>query len=205
MNNFLYVLIRTHKRPQALRRCINSLCEQTKKNFSAVIISDYEKDSVENLSYEYPDLYFKFIRVRPLGYPACNLHLNDVKNHIDSNYVIFVDDDNIVIDNTYFETIENISNMQAFPAMISKAQFPGRLIPSDNGWCSYPRIGNIDSLNFCVRTDIYKKCNWSGSRVGDFHFIKNVFDSIDWKNEVLWYNNITTKVGDKPRYGKSEY
>ncbi len=205
MDNLISVLIRTHKRPKMLRRCLNSLCEQTDKNFSTVIISDYEKDMVENLVHEYQDLFFTFLHVRPLGYPECNLHLNDVKDHINSGYVIFVDDDNLVVDKTYFETLKNIFSKYLYPVLISRAQFPNRIIPSDNGWCSYPTVGNIDSLNFCVRADIYKKCNWSRHHTGDFHFIKNVFDSIDWKNDVLWYNKVTTKVGDKPMYGKSEY
>lgn len=204
-NNLIYVLVRTHKRPKALHRCIDSLCEQTNKNFSVIIISDYKEDNVEVLGYEYPNLFFMFIHVEPLGYPACNLYFNQIKDFIRSKYVIFIDDDNIVIDNTYFETIENIINISQYPVIISKAQFPGRIIPPDNGWCSYPRVGNIDTLNFCVRTDIYKKCNWSKSRIGDFHFIKNVFDIIDWQKDVLWYNTVTTKVGDNPRYGKSEY
>ncbi len=204
-NNFLNVLIRTHKRPKALRRCVESLCDQTNKNFSVVIISDYEKDKIENLAYEFPELNFIFLRVRPLGYPACNLHFNDIKNYIDSDYVIFIDDDNIIIDDTYFDIIENIFKISQYPVMISKAQFPNKIIPSSNGWCLYPKIGNLDSLNFCVRTDVYKKCDWSESRIGDFHFIKNVFDSLDWRSEVLWYNKVTTKVGDKPSLGKSEY
>ena len=205
MNNLIYVLVRTHKRPEALRRCLDSLCEQTKKHFSVVIISDYEKDLVENLVYEYPDLYFIFMHVDPLGYPGCNLYLNEVKNYINSDYVIFIDDDDIVVDSTYFETIENIINVSPYSVIISKAQFPGRLIPSDNRWGLYPQAGNISTLNFCVRTDIYKKCNWSGDHIGDFHFIKNVFDIIDWQRDALWYNNVTTKVGDIPRLGKGEY
>jgi GT2 family glycosyltransferase len=205
MNNFIYVLIRTHKRPKALRRCLNSLCEQTNKNFSVAIISDYEKDLVENLAHEYPDIHFMFIHVRPLGYPGCNLYLNQVKNYIDSDYVIFVDDDDIVVDNTYFKTIENITNVSPYPVIISKSQFPRIIIPPDNRWGLYPQTGYIGTLNFCIRNDIYKRCNWSGDQTGDFHFIKDVFDNIDWQNEVLWYNNVTTKVGDRPRFGKGEY
>lgn len=205
MNNFIYALVRTHKRPKALHRCLNSLCEQTNRNFSVAIISDYEKDLVENLSYEYPDLNFIFIHVKPLGFPGCNLYLNQVKDYIDSDYVIFIDDDNIVVDNTYFETIENITNTSPYPVIMSKTQFPERILPPDNRWGLYPQAGQIDTLNFCVRTDIYKKCNWSRDQTGDFHFIKNVFDSIDWQNEVLWYNNVTTKVGDRSRFGIGEY
>ena len=163
-----------------------------------------KKYLIENLIYEYPDLSFVFLHVQPLGYPGCNLYLNQVKNYINSDYVIFIDDDDIIIDKTYFETIENIINIFSFPVIISKAQFPGRLIPSDNVWCSYPRAGNISTLNFCVRTDIYKKCDWFKDQIGDFRFIKNVFDVIDWQRDVLWYNNVTTKVY-QPSHGKGEY
>lgn len=194
VNNFLSVLIRTHKRPKFLRRCLDSLDKQTNKNFVIILISDFKGDNIENIISEYPNLSFMIKHVEYLGFPLCNMYFNEVKNMVNSDYVIFIDDDDEVIDNIYFDALENISIKK--PAVImSKMLFPNnRVIPEDQYWNKFPVRKHIGSLNFCVRSDIFKKFDWPAVRAGDYHFISAIFKNIDWKKDVYWYNKITTSV-----------
>jgi glycosyltransferase involved in cell wall biosynthesis len=205
-NKFLSILTRTHKRPKALRRCLKSLNKQTKKNFNVIIISDIKEDVVETIVPEYPDLSITIKHVEPLGYPACNTYFNIVRNAVTSEYVIFLDDDDEIIYKNYCKSLEHISIKNKHPAaIISKALFPGKkVIPDDGSWKKVPSICHISGLNFCVRTDIYKKCDWPKSKCGDFYFISSVFNSIDWKKDVYWYNKITTSPKSYPGYGEEE-
>ena len=199
------VLIRTHKRPKSLRICLNSLNRQTKNNFCVIIISDDKDDNVEGLAGEYPNLYFVFKHIEPLGYPSCNLYFNQVKSIIDADYVIFIDDDDEIIDNTYLETLENIYVKNGRPAVImSRVSYGEQVIPSDDGWANLPCASNIGTLNFCVRSDIYRNCDWTNDNLGDFHFINSVFNSIDWKKDVYWHNKIMVAARNYPGRGKSE-
>lgn len=206
---FLSVLLRTHKRPKALRRCLNLLNGQTNKNFVIILISDYEKDNIEEVAEEYSDLTFKLEFItNPVGYPNCNVYFNLVKDIVNSQYVVFIDDDDEVEDKTYFEALENIvyADKDNFPAVIiSKAQFPsGWVVPEETVWKLFPASGHISTLNFCVRTDLYKKFDWAGNADGDYHFIHSIFENIDWRKEVYWYNKITTSSPDFPGQGKGQ-
>lgn len=204
-NKAITVLVKTHKRPKMLRRCINSLNTQTKNNFNVLIISDYKDDNVEKLVDEYKNLNFIFKHVEPLGYPLCCLYTNQVKDIVNSKYVIFIDDDDEITDNTYLESLENIFTKNENSAVImSKSEFPGRIIPSNDRWNCLPGAGHVSTLNFCIRTDIYKKYDWNGSALADYEFISTIFGNIDWKKEVYWYDKITTKA-NYPGFGKTEY
>jgi glycosyltransferase involved in cell wall biosynthesis len=205
-NKFISILTRTHKRPKALRRCLESLSRQTKKNFNVVIISDHKEDVVENIIPEYPNLSIIVKHVEPLGYPACNTYFNIVRDIVTSEYVIFLDDDDEIIDKDYCKSLEDISIKNKRPAaIISKALFPGKkVIPDDNSWRKAPGMTHISGLNFCVRVDMYKRCNWPESKCGDFYFISNVFKNINWKKEVYWYDKITTSPKSYPGFGREE-
>ena len=206
-SKFISVLIRTHKRPKSLRTCLNSLSGQTRNNFCIVIISDHKDDNVEELIDEYPSLCFVFEHVTPLGYPSCNLYYNQVKSVIDSGYVIFIDDDDEIIDNTYLKILEDTAVKNGFPAVImSRALYYGNtVIPGDVFWTNLPSAGNVGTLNFCVRTDMYRSCDWTNDGIGDFHFINSVFNSINWRRDVYWYNKITVAARNYPGLGKGEY
>lgn len=203
-SNFLSALIRTHKRPKALRKCIDSLNRQTERNFIVILISDCKDDKVEKIISEYPDLRFNVKYVEPLGFPACNIYFNKVKNIVDSDYVVFIDDDDDVTDNTYFSALDSISIREKYPGVIiSRALSAKGVIPEDTYWKKPPIKTHISTQNFCVRSDIFKKFDWLGIRAGDYHFISTIFNNIDWKKSVYWYDKITMSITNTG-YGRPE-
>lgn len=204
-HHFLSVMVRTHKRPKAVRECLNSLRAQTKRNFIVVLISDCKEDNVEKLVQEYPDLSFRIKHVEPLGYPGCNLYFNQVRDSVNSDYIVFIDDDDKVVDENYFEALEHIAIKENPGVIMSRLLFiKGRILPSERGWKNPPEQGYVSALNFCVRCSIYQKCDWPDKRYGDYHFIFQIYNSIDWEKEVYWHDKITTAIQDSPRHGKGE-
>lgn len=196
---FLSVLTRTHRRPKFLRRCLESLNRQTTRNFVIILISDYEEDRVENLILEYPRLIIKVKHINnPLPFPLCNTYFNMVKHIVESDYVVFIDDDDLVTDENYFEELENIATKERCPSVImSRTEYGGLHFPTQEYWKSFPSIGHIGGLNFCVRSSVYKKFDWPDICGGDFYFISTIFNNINWKKEVYWYDEMTTKIDRK--------
>lgn len=194
--SFLSVLIRTHRRPKFLRRCLDSINRQTKRNFIIVLISDYKEDRVENLILEYPHLPFIIKHIeKPLPFPSCNTYFNMIKYIVNSDYVVFIDDDDLVTDENYFKKLENIVLEKRHPAVIiSRTEYGGLHFPTQEYWKKFPIACHISTLNFCVRSDIYKKFDWPIISGGDFHFISKIFKNIDWKKDVYWYDKMTTKI-----------
>lgn len=194
-SKFLSIIIRTHKRPKALRRCLDSLNDQYYKNLEIVLISDCNEDNVEEIRHEYLDLSFLIEHVDPLGYPACNTYFNEVKDSVRSEYVMFLDDDDMMVGTMCSKDLEDFAIKNHHPAVIiSKVMYPGRAIPQQEYWKKYPVIYHISGSNFCIRSDIYKKHNWPAIRSGDFYFIDGVLKNIDWKSDVCWFDKITARI-----------
>ncbi len=195
--NFLSILVRTHKRPKLLRKCLNSLNRQTKRNFVIVLISDCKEDKVDSITLEYPNLSFIISNMnRQMKYPLCNDYFNKAKTVINSDYVIFIDDDDEVMNHHYCEELENISIKKGHPAVImSRSLFPGnKIIPNDQYWNNIPVRKHVSGLNFCIRHDIYMKFDWPAVRAGDYYYIDTIFKHINWKKDVYWHNKVTTVV-----------
>lgn len=202
-HKFLSVLTRTHQRPKFLRRCLDSLKKQTKRNFVIVLISDCKEDKVDSLVSEYSDLSIVVKHIdNPVIWPSCNIYFNMVKDIIDSDYIVFVDDDDVVIDDSYFETLEDIvvkNTVLRYPVIMSRSMYCPNAstripFPEEMYWNKFPIYSHVSTLNFCVRSDLYKKFEWPNVRGGDFYFINTVFKNIDWKKDVYWYDKLTTKI-----------
>lgn len=206
---FLSILVRTHKRPDAVRRCLDSLNNQVKKNFEIILISDYRGDKVEELVKEYPDLSFKIKHIEnPVEYVACGLYFNRSKSLVKSDYVIFIDDDDVVLDETYTETLERIatnSRKKSVAVIISKAQFPnGKIVPNKAVWEQYPVECKINTLNFCVKNELFQEVDWIPGPHDDYFFISAVSKKINWPSEVCWHPHITTCSPTYSGEGKGE-
>lgn len=205
--HFLAILLRTHKRPKALRTCLASLNKQARKNLVVILISDCNEDNIENTAFQYPELSILTKHVEPLGYPACNLYFNQVKDLVTAEYVLFLDDDDIMVGETCSKELEDFAVKNNHPAVImSRVHYPGRRVPQDEHWKKYPTIYHLSGTNFCIRNDIYKKHDWPGVRSGDFYYIDTIFKNINWKTEVCWFDrtiaNITRTGAGTPELGE---
>lgn len=94
------IIIPTHNRFEQLSELINSIYSQTYKNFEIILIDDISSDETAEFYSNYHDKRLKYWR----NYENLGMGLNRQKgyNLSSGDYIIFCDDDDYYIDNTYF-------------------------------------------------------------------------------------------------------
>ena len=100
------VIIPTHNRLEQLTKCIESILNQTYKNVEIIIIDDASSDETKTYFSKINNHKIKYIRNKKnLG---VGLSRQKGYNLSSGHYVIFCDDDDYYIDNTYFQDAINI-------------------------------------------------------------------------------------------------
>lgn len=94
------IIIPTHNRFEQLTELINSIYNQTYQNFEIILIDDVSRDKTPEVYSNYYDRRIKYYR----NYENLGMGLNRQKGYNLSNgdYIIFSDDDDYFIDNSYF-------------------------------------------------------------------------------------------------------
>lgn len=104
MENKISVIISTYNRKKYLETAINSVLNQTHKNYEIIIIDDCSKDG----TYEYINSKFKNnnkIKIyRNEKNKGCGIsRKNAMSQYAQGQYIIFLDDDDKFIDKNYFK------------------------------------------------------------------------------------------------------
>ena len=104
------IIIPTYNSEKYLKRCINSICNQTYKNIEIIIIDDGSTDNTFNICEEYSkkDDRVKFIHKKNEGVSvARNIGIENANG----KYIMFVDSDDWIENNTV-EILYNISKKE---------------------------------------------------------------------------------------------
>jgi glycosyltransferase involved in cell wall biosynthesis len=97
--NLLSVIITTYNRYELLKEAIDKVKEQTYKNIEIIISDDCSDDGTPKIEKEYVGI--KYIKTpQNLGYAKNSLFALE---HASGEYVIFLSDDDILKDDTFFE------------------------------------------------------------------------------------------------------
>lgn len=94
MNDLITVIVTVYNREKYLEQCLNSVKNQTYKNFECIIVDDGSTDkSIEIAESFTDDKRFKLITSEHVGFSAVkNIGLDEAKG----NYIIFLDSDDWV-------------------------------------------------------------------------------------------------------------
>lgn len=131
------IITRCYRRPVGLRRCKLSLALQTDQDFEHVLLVD--------------DV--------GIGFRAADVRLvTDAPALINGDYVYVLDDDNLIIDNSFVARIRWFAQ-EYDPDVIMVKSDHGRtgILPSPEVWRRRPIAGQIDTLNAIVRSEIWKR------------------------------------------------
>lgn len=179
---FIEVLTRSFRRPSLLNQNIESLEEQTSKNF------------VQTL----------FIDDVGIGVPAANAQFADVKPV--GKYVWILDDDDLCTRPTLFEEVEKLAK-ESKPAVVIVRFDHSHLgiLPSDEtfGRTDLIKEGGIGCSSYFVRKDVWEehKHAWKSARyASDFDFIREVLNN---EKDVVWHDVVAGRV-QKISHGKME-
>ena len=167
----VYLLLRTHNRPNEFRRCIESISKQSVIP-KTVIISDDKKDSYIN-EITLPHQVFRPIHKKPQWWIRHHNPFNDYFNQAlslipDGQYVYYLDDDDELVDTDWIKTIleENVD------LLIGRFQ----LGESHKGKIIGKEVirGEIGGSCIAIRSEIAKEFMWPAKGAGDFFFISQI-------------------------------
>ncbi len=152
------VIIPMYKTPKLrLRKCIESLMEQTFSDFEVLIIDDGNEPGYEYIKekYESADSRIKFIRQEHSGVScARNLGLELAQGE----YISFVDSDDFVDPSFLSELHEAIQDSDVAICAVSEQYFPVHPVWTDRHvfWSKPSYYNGLQYINFC-HNKMYKK------------------------------------------------
>jgi len=181
---FLSIVTRCYKRPKALRLNVVSVAKQTDRDWEQVFITDDEG--------------------RGLLWANKSLYLN--RHRVKGDYVLILDDDNILYHNKVVEHLKAVVAAHDPDILIVKLHQIKRLLPTDEVWGKQPVFGHIDTGCFVVRHDV-----WVDNIIlfgqpygGDCAFIGGLFAQIEYNGwKVCWHDEVMTAI-QRVSYGKPE-
>ena len=167
----VYLLNRTHRRPDGFRKCLESIRRQTVLPV-VVIISDADDGYVGEI--DIPHIVYRPEKIRkPRWWIRHHNPFNDYFNQAmsvvpDGNYVVYLDDDDVLIDGNWTKTILAMNR----DVLIGKFQ-----LGADHDFAVIGTgliRGKIGGSCIALRSEIARKNPWPQRAGGDFGFIRRV-------------------------------
>jgi len=181
---FITIVTRCCKRPQALLNNIRSLKAQTDPDYEQVFIFDKVGH----------------------GLAAADRSLNMYKNINCGDYIMVLDDDDIITDNKFIEKLKIIKKESSPNVIIWQGKFfsETKILPlQDKFWGARPIKCQIGSFNYCMTHELYTKyvnvCRTGFT--GDFDFINRVYFS-DEKPKIEWIPEVFVSCQGSAGQGK---
>jgi hypothetical protein len=142
---FLTILTRCYKRPTYLKKCIESVQRQTKKDFHQEFIID------------------------EIGIGINETHKRFWTQDVDSDYVYVLDDDDILTDENFIKKLQELGN---FDCCICQARIRETILPNKKPY-EAGHIGTLNIV-VSKKQWLKHRGSWGLHYQGDFDFIKAV-------------------------------
>lgn len=178
------ILTRTSGRPLAFKRCHESIKNQTYQNVRHIVSIDNLED--EEYVKEYGVDYFfmdkNVISKEPdISDPKTgprfiyNLYLNKLIEKANDGWIIILDDDDYLADNTVLQKVANLVKSNT-DMLLWQMKYPnGGLLPSLQELGKPPRLARIGMPCFAIHSGVAKTIKFDGWKCGDFRFIQRAW------------------------------
>jgi FkbM family methyltransferase len=202
-NTLVHIITPTYKRPEKLKRAVNSVLKQTHSNFVQHIVADGHDEAVANYvrGLKDPRILYDYVDHAGPGGGKCRIKALDSIKSTDKEYICFLDDDNTMYPEFISKHLENLENCsseygisvcQIFIDTLNQERFPN---PADITETSVKHTF-IDTLNFFVRADLAKPhanqwLTFAGRH--DFEFINAVLKT----TKLKFFPEVLGSHGDK--------
>jgi glycosyltransferase involved in cell wall biosynthesis len=198
------ILIRTSGRPNYFKECIQSIYEQTFKNWNIIV----GIDNKESESYVQPEkcklVYYDFSKYilpkkpnnNEYGVPFIyNLYINELYKYVKNGYCLILDDDNKLSGKDSLEIISN--NIKTDDDLLFwKVKFHNRNVPNNQNFGRPPVLLDIDSAGFLF--PISKKVDWEPFKRGDYRTANTLYNKV--KNKI-YIDSVLTQTQRKNEAG----
>ena len=195
-NPIINIITRTSNRPNGFERTVNSIKNQTYKNVNHIVCTD-DLNSIEYIiqcgieNYHIIDrdeLIKNDNNVDPKTgpYSPHNLYFNVIHEHITDGWVIYLDDDDIFVNNLVLEKLVKLINDSDENHIIfwRMVYSNGMYLPLTIDKSNPPKIGQIGGSCFTFHHKYIKYANWDSWKCGDFRVIDRLYKIIP---NYIWY------------------
>lgn len=200
------ILTRTSNRPNAFKRCYDSIHNQTYKNIRHLVSYDDVKDLNYLNNYKNIDLckinklkliYLDESKNPNTGkYSPHNLYFNEMHKFIKEGWVMYLDDDDYLANETVLEEIVSSINPNTDFILWQMKFVNGNLIPSNDTINDKPKLGNIGSPCVMFKYNLLNNTIWDGYKCADFRFIYDIYNKSTVKKIIKKPMVIVGQIGD---------
>ena len=211
MDTIFNILTRTSNRPNGFDKCYNSIINQTYKNINHIVSYDNDKDldylNKYDLTKVKVDREFliktdtsKVQKSPNFWFSPHNLYLNVLLEHVSDGWIIFLDDDDMLLSDTVIEEINN-SLVDEDTMLIWQMRYPnGMILPNNSDYkLKKIRLGGIGGSCFTFHSKWKDVAKWDAYKCGDFRFLEKLSKSIPNKK---WIDSPFIQLNNGGGHGK---
>ena len=200
-----------------LANCIESILNQTYKNFDVIFVDDMSTDGSIDLVKSYNDKRIHIVKNERKRYNggSRNAGIDYVKNKLNPNYICFLDSDDWWIDEHVLEKINNnlynhemmfvglecINEKGVFLEKINEYENYEDFFLSDNKvWCTaWCRVIRIDKIVYFCENTLMEDRVWSYRQADniDMRKVKNLKEILYVWNRMNTGNSVSLVRGEK--------
>ena len=177
------ILTRSGNREEKFLNLKNSINNQEYKNIRHIISNDNS-----NCSYLNNDLEVYFVE-KIGGEVFYNLYLNILASKVESGWVIIMDDDSKIIENSFLSKLSQIckeSNENDIIIFQAKVGNRNAILPSDiHMKKKIFTQGGIDMVCFCVYFTVFNYYKFTSKRCGDYNFLNKLRSSKNYNFKYI--------------------
>ncbi len=180
--NTINILIRTSKRYNCFKRCMESIKRQNYDNYRVIVSVDNDEtlEYVKECDIVDDILVFEQNSTRDFRW---NLYFNHLMDICNDGWIIFLDDDNMLSDNNslvrVIESVDSVDMLYIFKCVryieYSKLFIK---IPMRNNQ-KLPTIGDVDTACLVINSKYKNAYKWKSKKAGDYSYMKSVTSEND--------------------------
>jgi len=205
------ILTRTSNRPNGFKICHDSIIKQTYNNINHIV--SYDNDDDLYYLNQYSDIVKVKVKTKILddkldnkvtnySYFPYNLYCNELINKVEDGWIMFLDDDDMLIKNNCIEEItKNILNEDTL--FIWQMRYPnGVLLPDKQSFSNKNiRLGGIGSPCFLFHEKYRTFSKWDAYKCSDFRYLEKIYNIIPNK---VWIEKPYIQLNNNGGFGKKE-
>lgn len=201
------ILTRTSGRPKYFEKCIESIRNQTYPNINHLISVD--DDESEEYVKKHTDNYIRVERFKgniPTVDPETkvrraapyNLYLNELRKEVKEGWIMFLDDDDIFLEDTAIEEMMTAATSDD-DLLIWKVRFPNGIIPPHKLFEKHMiALNHFSMIGFMYNKKHDNKAKFDYFSGGDFFFISQLAPKMP---QSVWIDRVYTGIQRKNHMG----
>ena len=155
------IIIPVYNAENYLKKCIDSVINQSYKNYEIILVNDGSKDNSLKICKDYEKKYSKIIKVIDQKNSGAAIARNNAIKCATGDYIVFLDSDDWITDDYIMTFISNIKDndilISGFKRYNNKYEFEYEKKPENNEWAKFKYCsvaGKMFKKSFIIKNNI---------------------------------------------------